>query len=136
MAKLVSFAICDSVNNVQSPNGTIITLSAPQIAIRPPFVPGMLSFGLAFGIAGVELAKQNTFRFTIKDPSDKVIQDSSDKQLPIQPGTDRLPAEYQGFMISLDIRNQLFEVEGLYTFSIYLNSDLLDEKKVPVYRKV
>lgn len=135
MAQLVSFTICDSVNNVPSPNGTVTTLSAPQIAIRPPYIPGALSFGIAIGVSGIELAKPNSFRFVIEDPTGKVVQDSLENALPIQTEEDTLPSEYQGFMISLDIRNLPFEVEGLYTFSFYLNGTLLGAKGIPVFKK-
>lgn len=44
MAKLFSFTICDSINNLPASGGTVPMLIAPQIALRPQFVPGNFSW--------------------------------------------------------------------------------------------
>lgn len=137
MAKLVSFMICDTVNNIPGleNDGIVQTLVAPQIAVRPQFIPGNFSFGVAVGVSGVDLKKDNTVRFTVGDPKGNIIRDSGNSTLPVVPAKDSLPKEYQGFMLSMDIRNLPIEEEGCYVFKLYLNNDMIGEREIPIFKR-
>lgn len=136
MAKIVSFVVCDSINNIPTLQaGTVASLVAPQIALRPQFVPGNFSFGIAVGIADINLQEENKMRFTISDPAGNVVQDSSESELPKIPVHDTLPKEYQGFMINMDIRNLVIQSEGAYKFSFYINGSCIGEREVPIYKR-
>lgn len=136
MAKLVSFVICDSINNIPAtPVGMVPSLVAPQIAIRPQFIPGNFSFGIAIGISGIDLQTVNKMRFTITDPKGTIIQDSGDSELPVVPAKDSMPDEYQGFMMCMDIRNLVIASEGEFLFSFYVNEELIGQQIIPVFRR-
>lgn len=137
MARIVSFMICDTVNNIPAPtnDGIIQTLVAPQIAVRPQFVPGNFSFGIAVGVSGIDLKKENSVRFTIADPDGKVIQNSGSSTLPAVSDKDTLPEDYQGFILSMDIRNLTIEKEGCYLFRIFINDEEIGEREIPVYKR-
>ena len=110
MAKLFSFTICDSINNLPASGGTVPMLIAPQIALRPQFVPGNFSFGLAIGM--------------------------SETDLPIISKGDTLPQKYQGFMMCVDIRNLVIPCEGEYIFTFYLNGECVAKQSVPIFKRV
>ena len=99
MAKLFSFTICDSINNLPASGGTVPMLIAPQIALRPQFVPGNFSFGLAIGMSEIDLHISNKLKLVIQSPDGNVIHDSGETDLPIISKGDTLPQKYQGFMI-------------------------------------
>ena len=105
MAKLFSFTICDSINNLPASGGTVPMLIAPQIALRPQFVPGNFSFGLAIGMSEIDLHISNKLKLVIQSPDGNVIHDSGETDLPIISKGDTLPQKYQGFMMCVDIRN-------------------------------
>ena len=48
MEKITSFTICESIANM----GPAPALVAPQTILRPQFIPGSFSFGIAVGISG------------------------------------------------------------------------------------
>lgn len=136
MAKLCSFIVCESLNSLPGENGLVPMLVAPQIALRPQFVPGNFSFGLAFGISEINLKVNNKFRFNITSPDGAIVYDTGEKELPVLSKPDTLPPEYQGFSMTTDIRNLAVPCEGAYSFSIYLNGDEIATKKVPIFKKV
>lgn len=137
MANLVSFVICESINNMPAANmGVVPTLVAPQVALRPQFIPGNFSFGISVGLTGIDLNKVNKVRFTIKNPDNNVVQDSGITELPIPPHDSALPAQYQGFMMSIDIRNLAIHSEGEYIFAFYLNDECVGERIIPIFKRV
>lgn len=136
MAKLFSFTICDSINNQLTPEGSVSTLIAPQIALRPQFVPGNFSFGVAIGMSEINLHISNKLNLVIKSPDGIVIHDSAEIELPIVSKEDTLPQKYQGFMICVDIRNLAIPCEGEYVFTLNLNGDHVASQSVPIFKKV
>lgn len=136
MAKLFSFTLCDSINNQLTPDGTVPTLIAPQIALRPQYVPGNFSFGLAIGMSEIDLHISNKLNLVIKSPGGNMIHDSGVIDLPIVSKDDTLPQEYQGFMICIDIRNLAISCEGEYVFTFNLNGEYVAEKSVPIFKRV
>lgn len=136
MAKLVSFTICESLNNTPSGNfGTVPVLISPQIVLRPQFIPGNFSFGIAVGISEVDIKVSNKVKFTITGPDGNVLNDSVETDLPVVVKPDSLPDQYQGFMLCIDIRNLAVPCEGAYTFSLYLNGDQLTPQCIPIYKR-
>lgn len=137
MAKLFSFTICDSINNLPAPGSTVPMLIAPQIALRPQFIPGNFSFGLAIGISGIDLQISNKLKFVIHSPDGKVVHDSGETDLPIVSKVDSfLPKMHQGFMMCIDIRNLLIPREGEYVFKFYLNGECVANQSVPIFKRM
>lgn len=137
MAKIASFVICESINNMPAANMNVVpTLVAPQVAIRPQFVPGSFSFGIAVGINEIDLKVVNKVRFTIRNPEGAVLQDSGVSELPVAPQDSSLPAQYQGFMMCIDIRNLAVPCEGEYVFSFFVNDECVGDQIIPIYKRV
>lgn len=136
MAKVVSFVICDSIQNMPSPQNELVpTLVAPQIALRPQFIPSNFSFAMAVGISDIDLQAENQMRFVILDPGGVNIHDTGDSVLPKIEDHDVLPREYQGFMVNMDIRNLTIPREGEYRFMFYMNGDCIGEYSVPIFKR-
>lgn len=137
MAKLFSFTICDSINNLPASGGSVPMLISPQIALRPQFVPGNFSFGLAIGMSGINLQISNKLKLVIHSPDENIVYDSGETDLPIVLSkVDTLPQKYQGFMMCVDIRNLSIPCEGEYVFTIYLNGECIANQSVPIFKKV
>ena len=136
MANLFSFTICDSINNLATPTGPVPMLIAPQIALRPQFIPGNFSFAMAIGMSGINLNIPNNLRLTIHSPDGMIIHNSGENALPIATKDDLLPAEYQGFMMCVDVRNLVIPCEGEYAFTFYLNGECVAKQMVPIFKKV
>ena len=136
MAKLVSFVACASIDNVPTVNGGPIThLVSPQTVIRPQFIPGTFSFGIAAGIADFDMQSKHNFRFTITNPCGQIINDSGEGVIPESSIQDTMPMKFQGFMISIDIRNLVVEYEGEYTFTFYIDEQPIGEHKIPIFKR-
>lgn len=139
MAKLTAFMLCDSINNIPDPSGGFLQqIISPQVALRPQFVPGNFSFGVAVGVRGIDLHITNRIRFTISDPQGKIIQDSGVSEFhPISVDVpETMPDEYQGFLMNMDIRNLVIHENGEYLFSIYVNDELVGIQSIPIFQRV
>lgn len=136
MAKIVTFMICDAINNIPSPSGEMIPqLVAPQIAVRPQFIPGNYSFSISVGVRDVDLKRVNQIRFTITSPTGVILQDSGNSDFPPTGKPDIIPLEFQGFTLSMDVRNIVIHEEGLYTFSLYINDIVIGTQEIPIFKR-
>lgn len=136
MAKIASFILCDSITNIPGPpNISVPQLNSPQIALRPPFIPGAISFGIAVGVNDFDLTTTNRIRFTITNPDGKEIQNSGDAEFGPLPITDSMPQQYQGFILSTDIRNLEIIAEGVYVFSLFVNGEVAGTCEIPVFKR-
>ncbi|MDD6441889.1 MAG: hypothetical protein PUG71_07270 [bacterium] len=133
MAKLSMFMLCNAINNLQQANGSIPQLIGPQTVLRPQFVPSNFSFGIAVGVTDVNLHESYRIRFTIADPDGKVVHDSGESDFPAIEKADTLPVEYQGFALSIDIRNLIVEKEGAFKFNLFINGKVVGEHEIPIF---
>lgn len=136
MAKVTMFMLCDSVNNVPGPQGAISHLIAPQLVLRPAFIPGNFSFGLSIGVQDLDIKKPIKLVFTITAPDGKVLQKADEAEIPAMNQEDTLPSEQQGLMLNLDIRNLVIHEEGAYKFALCVNGEALEEQTIPIYRGI
>lgn len=134
MAKLTMFTLCDSVNNIPGPQGMVTHLVSPQVVLRPLFIPGNFSFGIAVGVRGLDLKEPIKLNFSIISPDGEVIQNSGDTELPAMPREDTLPPEHQGIMLNLDIRNMVVKSDGVYKFFLNVNGESLEGQEIPIFR--
>lgn len=131
--------LCDSISAIPVPEGGVLQqLVSPQIALRPQFIPGNFSFGVAVGVQGVDLHITNRIHFTISDSQGNVIQDSGISEFPPLPENipETMPAEYQGFLMNMDIRNLVIHKDGEYLFSLYVNDELVGTQSIPIFQRV
>lgn len=137
MPSISMFLACDSVGNITlQPGISSPQLTGPRSVLRPQYIPGAFSFGLAVGIIGVDTNVQNIARFKITNPGGTVIHDSGDSVFPPIGINDPMPKEYQGFMLTLDIRNLPIEEEGVYTISLFINGANIGSMGIPVFRAI
>lgn len=132
MLKISMFMLCDSI----APGTPIPQLIGPQAVLRPSFIPGNFSFGLAAAVTGINVLQPHTFSFSISNPQKKIVQHSPSQQLPIELNIEKnpLPEKYQGIMVAMDIRNLLIEEEGEYIFTIYIDDENASYS-FPIYKK-
>lgn len=136
MADLITFVVGDAISNTMTDGErSVPALVAPQIALRPQFIPSSFSFGIVVGIAGVDLKTENRVRIAISDPEENIIYSLGENELPRMPIEDTMPQEFQGFMLAIDIRNLPIQCEGEYSFSLYLNGECVGNKKIPVFKR-
>lgn len=134
MAKVTMFVLCDHIENIPAQQGQITHLVAPQVALRPAYIPGSFSFGLAVGVQGINLSQVNKIKFKILTPNSDVIQESTEEAIPVIGQEDSLPVEFHGFVLNLDIRNLVVKDEGIYKFILFVNGDPLEAQNIPIYR--
>lgn len=134
MAKITMFMLCDSINNVPGPQGATPHLVSPQLVLRPMFIPGNFSFGIAVGVQDLDIKKPIKLGFTIVAPGGDILQNSDDSEIPVINKEDVLPSEQQGIMLNLDFRNLVIHEEGIYKFALRVNGETLEEQPIPIYR--
>lgn len=138
MARITTFMLCDSICTSPVPSGGVLhQLVSPQMVLRPEFVPGNFSFGIAVGVQGVDLRIANQVRFTISSPSGELVQDSGVSEFPPVPTQipESMPKEYQGFLMNTDIRNLPVRENGEYIFAVYINDELIGEQSIPIFQR-
>jgi len=134
MAKITTFAFGTTVANISEKQGPTPHLVAPQVVLRPAFIPSNFSFGVTFGIRGVDITNHIMLRFFISSPSGTIVHDSGDTELPVVGKKDTLPAEYQGLVVNLDLRNIVIKEEGIYSLVVYINGEELTHQEIPIFK--
>ncbi len=134
MPELTMFTVCESVGNVSpQPGVNIPQLMGPQTVLRPMFIPGSFSFGVSAGVIGINLKQSNSVKFTIKTPTGQIVQASENAVFPPIFEDDSLPQEYQGFMLTLDVRNMVVEEQGNYSFELFINDESVGSRAIPIF---
>lgn len=137
MAKVTMFALCDSVNNVQGPQGRMLTtLVEPRVVLRPLYIPGNFSFGVTVGVCGVDLDKPASILVKILGPDGDTAYQLGELTVPASGGDSTLPRAYHGFMFNMDIRNMPVKAEGTYKFVLTVNGEDLEAQEIPIFRGV
>lgn len=134
MEKIATFLICDSIENIPKGNGMLPIVNAPQLVLRPMFVPGVISFAIVLGIKGMDLNKNNKINVQICTPNGEALQ-NIENNLPVTPKTDSLPDEYNGCMMFVDIRNMVVMNDGDYLVNISVNDNVIGQEVIPVYKR-
>lgn len=136
MPELAFIVVTEGSQTVMTPDGPNPQLMSPLIALRPPVLPTAFSFALSVGVRNVDLTKNNLFQLRICAPNGEEIYApepfnlGSESKLPA-----RLPEEYRGFVLVVDLRNVMFNTDGCYIIEIYINDVLIGTTKLPVFLK-
>lgn len=138
MAKLTNFIYCINAERVPSRDGSGEGINAIGVlsALTPEFVPGTFSFSIIFSVLDIDVTGNNTVRIVFsKSGENSALVDSGIISLTPMDGADKvgLPNEYKGLNMSMDLRNVIFEEEGIYHTEVYFNNQLLGDK--PIYVK-
>lgn len=136
MARLTNFIYCLNAERIAAPDGSGESMNARGVlpVITPEFVPGTFSFSIIFSIQGIDIGNSNTMQILFLK-EDKALVDSGVITIPPMTNLkeDGLPMEYKGLNMSMDLRNVVFEKEGVYTTKIILNKEEIGDN--PIYVK-
>lgn len=130
--RVSTFIYSDDSVMEEMPIGQRLHVINPQQVLRPAFVPGMYSFSVSFGIIALDMAVEHNLRVAMTSPRNKQIMDSANMVVPTNTDFD-LPPELQGFMMNMNVRNVVFEEEGLHQTSLWLDDVCLGD--FPIYVK-
>ena len=138
MVRLANFIYCINAERTATDDGNGGNINAMGImaAITPEFVPGTFSFSIIFSVLGVDTTENNTVQVIFKkDSEENSLVDTGIITVP--PISDQnltgIPDEYKGMNMSMDLRNVIFESEGVYTTKVIFNGIELENK--PIYVK-
>ena len=136
MAKLSSFIYCINSERTPTLDGKGETINAIGIlsAITPEFVPGPFSFSIIFSIVDIDLKQNNRIKIIFTDDNDKEILNSNEIILPTENLVDTLniPDEYKGINMCMDLRNIVFEKDGVYKTTIIFNGNEIGTNEIYV----
>ena len=136
MAKLSSFIYCINSERTPTLDGKGETINAIGIlsVITPEFVPGTFSFSIIFSIVDIDLKQDNRIKIIFTDDNDKEILNSNEIILPTENLVDTLniPDEYKGINMCMDLRNIVFEKDGVYKTTIIFNGNEIGTNEIYV----
>ena len=135
MENLTTFMLCDTIESKINGTSVIPSIIAPQLVLRPLFVPSAISFAIVLGISNMNLTEQNKIIVKIKNPDDELIQEIVNDNLPPAPNDPNLPSNYAGCIMCVDIRNLVVKVEGAYPVEVYVNDNKIGDTVIPVFKR-
>lgn len=130
--RISTFIYCNGFEVKQTPNGPRPEPSGLMQVITPPYIPGLFSLGIMFGILGFNVEMQNTFRFQFVSPEGTAVVDTNELPLPIIRKDDRLDDDMQGYFVNFDLRNINLEYAGEYNSIVFFNGKELGEFPIKV----
>lgn len=126
-----SFTYCDGVNTIMTPQGPKNQLGMQLQAITPVAIPGNFTFSIVCGIADIK-GKDNKIRIQFVDIDGNTMYDTQDIVLP-PAAEENLKVKSQGVQFNLEMRNTVFNKEGIYATKILINGTEAGVYKIPVY---
>lgn len=136
MPRISSYMLCDTIANIQiQPNSSIQQLISPQAVLRPPFIPGTFSFGISICVLGADFQEQNVINFCIINPAKVLVYSSGDIDIGKLPIDASLPEEYNGIVLSTDIRNLELQSEGEYELDLFINKQRVGTCQIPIFKR-
>ncbi|MED3854229.1 hypothetical protein P4607_22970 [Priestia megaterium] len=136
MPRISTFMYCESTQFIGQPNSNNqkLTIENPLHVFAPPFIPGTFSFGIVFGLLGIDPSEEHALRlvFSYSKGTDPVI-DTGSVNIPKQL-ENNVPVETNGFMMNMDFRNVIFREEGSYETQLFLNGEILGTFPIIVKR--
>ena len=136
MARLSSFIYC--LNAERTPTidgkGQIINAMGVLSTITPEFIPGAFSFSIIFSVVDVNLENNNSIQIIFLDNDDNEIINSNVISLPIDNSQEviSIPKKYRGLNMCMDLRNVVFEKEGVYKTKVIFNDEMLGINEIYV----
>jgi hypothetical protein len=133
MVRISTFMYCEGTQLVGPPNNQKLTVQNPQHVFNPMFIPGTFSFGIVFGVLGVDLKENHTLKVIFSSPDEEKVVDSEAINLPAQEVKNDTPDDFSGFMMNMDFRNAVLKAEGEYKTEIIFDGTSLGS--YPIYVK-
>ena len=134
MAKLSSFIYCISAERTPAVGGKGEMINAMGVlsAITPEFVPGTFSFSIIFSVIDINTEQNNRIQIIFSNNEGKEIINSGEIQLPKADVADpvNIPDEYKGINMCMDLRNVVFEKEGVYKTTIIFDGEDIGSNEI------
>ena len=119
MAELTMFLICESMKQEQGAT----FLSNPMAFIKPAAIPGNFSFTISFGVFVIKNLDIHKVSISIIHPDGTDNNLFHDYSLPAVP--DAQLNKQVGLSMNVDIRNYVFNNEGVYQFVLLIDGEKL-----------
>jgi len=112
------------------------TIINPAQNLRLPYIPTAYSFMMSIGLQGYDKSIENSLKAIFKDPSGKILLDSSPAIIPkyVSENQSTVPNEYSCVSVNFNLQNILFTEEGVYTVTLLLNDEIIESKGVYVFK--
>lgn len=137
MASVSTFMYCEGAQIIPQANGeNKMHIQGPMHIFTPPYVPGLFSFSVVFGLLDIDLENERSFRLTFGPTEGPPLIDTDWITIPKNndPIKNSLPPEMRGFMMNLDFRNVNFTQPGLYRSEVFFNGKKLGEYPIMVHQ--
>lgn len=132
---ITAFTYCLGTSNGE-PGNNMIDVSGVLPAITPEYIPGSFSFSIMIGLSGLDTGKQHTMSIVFGKGNEKPLVNTPEVTIPVQESNQtNLPGEAQGFVLSMDLKNVVFEEEGIYSTKVRVDNQELGEYKIYVAGK-
>lgn len=135
MARTYLFVYSESVSQVPTPQGMKIAVVSPLLFLAPPITPSAYSFGITFGIIGLDITIKHNVKITFVNCTDHsntfIIQDGELPPMPVVPGV-KAPDRDKGIIGSLVAQNILLRNSGEYKTIIEVDGDVISEHTIDV----
>ncbi len=139
MANVTNFIYCSNIQRTLVGSGNLASVDAMGVLVKlaPDFLPGSFSFSVLFSVVDVDSTDPVTIQVVFKDDQGNKLGDSGIVELPALPESTNksIPKKYNGYNMTMDFRNIVFEHEGEYVTEVYYNGDLIGEKPIYVVGK-
>ena len=121
--KLTHFICCE---RIESDDLNRQVLIAPFPIIELQCLPSAFSFGLSFGIYGINAAEKNVLSISMRAPDGSEILNANTEIPQSGNGSDC------GMVFGLDTRNVMFNCEGEYAVNVSINGEALEVPSIMV----
>lgn len=112
------------------------TLTMPLEFIILPFVPTTYSFAIITCITEFDVTQTHIVKMLLSFKDDKsVIYNTGDIIKPAEPDNPlrkKIPSQFVGFSLGVDMRNVIFQKEGIYVLSVYFDNEKIGERELYV----
>ena len=119
--RINNIVFCENTQQATLPDGKSITvLMNPTPELNPPYIPGLFSFSVSFGISEIGESSQLTASVKLFDPQNELVTF-------IEISENNIPAGYKNLTINCDMRNVKVLEEGIYRLHIEVLGEMKDE---------
>lgn len=113
MIRLNNIVFCDNTQQIpSSDNSTVTVITIPFPELCPPYIPGLFSFAVSFGVSGIDADTSYDVSLVFSSPKGKILSTCT---VPLV-----LPKDMFNITCNVDFRNVLFEEEGVYQLCIQI----------------
>lgn len=134
MPYISSFIYCDIIRTEMTENGPQPQIIKPLQALALYGIPGNFTFAISFTIAGIDVNKENLLRIQLLSPDEKAVFDTGDFNFRINQ-IDENEKPNTSMQFNFDLRNLVFQMEGIYSTNIFVDNEIIGTYKIEVIQR-